>query len=110
MDIANLNTGVTNINALGFTNIWSGSAFEAQSEQLTTLMTQLNQCIADISAFDAILVLSDLYIALCDKIRSLHAQKASCASGHGEEEEKYGCGNCAALSAEIAAKEQERLR
>ena len=110
MDIANLNTGVTNINALGFTNIWSGSAFEAQSEQLTTLMTQLNQCIADISAFDEILVLRDLYIALCDKIRSLHAQKASCASGHGEEEEKNGCGNCAALSAEIAAKEQERLR
>ena len=51
---------VTNINALGFTNIWSGTAYEVQSEQLSSLMTKLNQCIADISAFDAILLLRDL--------------------------------------------------
>lgn len=109
MDTANMNKSVTNINALGFTNIWSGTAYEVQSEQLSGLMTKLNQCIADISSFDAILLLRDLYIALCNQIKSLYAEMAACASGHGEEEEKNGCGTCASLSSQISEKERERI-
>jgi hypothetical protein len=108
MDTANMNKSVTNINALGFTNIWSGTAYEAQSVQLSDLMTKLNKCIADISAFDAILLLRDLYIALCAQIKSLYAAKAACASGHGEEEKKFGCGTCSSLASQIAEKERER--
>lgn len=109
MDTANMNKSVTNINALGITEVWSGSAYEAQSEQLSGLMTKLNKCIADISAFSAILALRDLYIALCEQIKSLYADKAACESGHGEEQQKYGCGTCSAISSEITAKEKERL-
>lgn len=109
MDTANMNKSVTNINALGFTNIWSGTAYEVQSEQLSSLMTKLNQCIADISAFDAILLLRDLYIAICEQIKSLYSDMAACASGHGEEQEKYGCGTCASISSQISQKENERI-
>lgn len=109
MDTANMNKSVTNINALGITEVWSGSAYEAQSEQLSELMTKLNKCISDISAFSAILALRDLYIALCEQIKSLYADKAACESGHGEEQQKYGCGTCSAISSEITAKEKERV-
>ena len=57
MDTSKLNSGVTNINKLMFSETWSGSAFDAQSATLNDLMTKLNQCIADLSAFDAILLL-----------------------------------------------------
>ena len=108
MDTSNMNTSVQKINSLGFTNIWSGSAYEAQSEQLTDTMTKLNQCIADVSEFDAILLLKDLYVALCNRISQLSAAMASCASGHTKEQEDKGCSTCAAYAAEIVQKEKER--
>ena len=108
MDTSNMNTSVQKINSLGFTNIWSGSAYEAQSEQLTDTMSKLNQCIADVSEFDAILILKDLYVALCNRISQLSAAMASCASGHTKEEEDNGCSTCAKYAAEIEQKEKER--
>jgi hypothetical protein len=45
-------------------------------------MTKLNQCIADLSAFDAILLLKDLYISICDEISRLYSAMAQCSSGH----------------------------
>ena len=108
MDTSNMNTSVQKINSLGFTNIWSGSAYEAQSEQLTDTMSKLNQCIADVSAFDAILLLKEIYVAICNRISQLSAAMASCASGHTKEEEDNGCSTCAKYAAEIAQKEKER--
>ena len=35
MDTSKMNESVSNINNLGVDSIWSGSAYEAQSEQLT---------------------------------------------------------------------------
>ena len=55
MDISGMNNNVTNINNIRFSDTWKGSASEVQTESLNNFMTDLNQCISDISAFDAIL-------------------------------------------------------
>ena len=71
-------------------------------------MIKLNQCIADISAFDAILLLKDLYVSICDEISRLYSAMSQCSSGHGKEEEEFGCGNCGSISARINELEAKR--
>ena len=108
MDTSNMNNSVTNINNLGFDAVWSGSAYETQSQQLTDTMSKLNQCISDLNDFDVILTKRDTYIEICNTLSRLYSQRASCQSGHGEEQEKYGCGNCSSLSTQIAEYERKR--
>ena len=108
MDTANLNTNVSNINNIRFSDVWSGSAAEVQSDSLESFMKDLNKCIEDIALFDAILVLREMYIKICSEISKLSAQISACASSHGKEEEENGCGNCATLSARIQELERQR--
>ena len=108
MDTSKMNSCVTNINNLGFDSIWSGSAYEAQSQQLTDTMNKLNQCISDLNDFDVILTKRDEYIQICTTLSDLYSQRAGCQSGHGEEEEKNGCGNCSYLNGQINTYEKKR--
>ena len=85
MDTSKMNSCVTNINNLGFDSVWSGSAYEAQSQQLTDTMSKLNQCISDLNDFDIILTKRDTYIEICNTLSRLYSQRASCQGGHGEE-------------------------
>ena len=104
MDTSKLNSGVTNINKLMFSETWSGSAFDAQSATLNDLMTKLNQCIADLSAFDAILLLKDLYVSICDEISRLYGLMASCSVNHDDPESSCSCGSYAAQIQELEVK------
>ena len=108
MNTSNMNTSVTNINKLGFDSIWSGSAYQAQSAQLTDTMTQLNQCIKDLNQFDIILQKRDKYVQICSDIKTLSGKRASCASSHTKETKETGCGNCTSLTSRINALEKER--
>ena len=109
MDTSKMNDSVTNINNLGFDDVWSGSAYEAQREQLTSTMDKLNKCIEDLNKFDIILQKRDEYVEICTKIANLSKQKASCEQSHNEETIEKGCGNCSSLSAQIKALEIKRL-
>lgn len=108
MDTSGMNSCVTNINNLGFDSVWSGSAYEAQSQQLTDTMNKLNDCISDLNDFDVILTMRDEYIQICATLSDLYSQRAGCQSGHGEEEEKNGCGNCSYLTGQINTYEKKR--
>ncbi len=108
MDTANMNTNVSNINNIRFSDVWTGSASEVQSDALDGFMQDLNKCIEDIALFDAILVLREMYIKICSEISKLSSQISACASSHGKEEEENGCGNCGALAAKIQELERQR--
>lgn len=108
MDTSKLNASVTSINKLGFNQIWSGSAYEVQNEQLISTMTKLNECISDINYYDLILQKKDKYVELCAQLAKLYSSRASCASSHTKEQNESGCGTCASYTAEIVKKEAER--
>lgn len=108
MDTSGMNSCVTNINNLGFDSIWSGSAYEAQSQQLTDTMNKLNQCISDLNDFDVILTKRDEYIQICTTLSDLYSQRADCQNRHSEDQDKYGCGNCSSLSTQIGEYETKR--
>ena len=44
MDTSKLNTSAQTIDSLGFSQIWSGSAYDAQRESLNDAMKKLNDC------------------------------------------------------------------
>lgn len=108
MDTTKLNTSYTNINKMGFDEIWSGAAFTTNRESLNDLMTKLNKCITDVNEFDKILVLRDKYIEICDKIVEYYGKIASCSSGHTEEQNENGCGTCGYYSSQINTLETQR--
>lgn len=106
MDTSKMNSGVTNINNLGFSSIWSGTAYEAQSEYLTETMIKLNKCINDINDFNDILDLRDQYVEICDQISRLYVAIRSCSVDHDDPESRCSCG---ANYAKIAKLERQRL-
>ena len=92
MDISSMNNSVTNINNIRFSDTWSGSASDAQVESLNGFMIDLNKCIDDVSAFDAILVLKDDYVKICNEISRLNGLIASCSVDHSDPESSCSCG------------------
>ena len=106
MDTSIMNNSVTNINNLGFDSIWSGSAYEAQSQYLTETMTELNRCISDINDFNVILGLRDEYVKICDEISRLYSAMRSCGVNHDDPESSCSCGEYAAA---ISKLESDRL-
>lgn len=108
MDTSKLNENYTNITNLGFNQVWSGAAYATSRESLNDMMGKLNKCLSDISEFDAILVLKEQYIAICDKISEYYGYISACSSTHGEEEKENGCGTCSYYSGEITKLETQR--
>ena len=106
MDTSKMNSGVTNINKLGFDSIWSGSAYEAQSQYLTETMTKLNDCISDINDFNVILDKRDEYVKICDEISRLYSAIRGCSVDHND---PYSSCSCAANYDKIAQLEKQRL-
>lgn len=78
MDIAKMNNSVTTINTLGFTEIWSGAAYDVQSDSLNDAMSKLNKAIEDISTFDQALTKKEEYIEICEQISGYHTAIAYC--------------------------------
>ena len=71
-------------------------------------MSKLNHCISDLNDFDVILIKRDEYIQICATLSDLYSKQVSCQGGHGDEEEKNGCGNCANLTEQINIYEKKR--
>ena len=107
MDTTNMNTSVTNINNLRMTDVWTGNASEAQNQALESLMQDLNKCINDISAFDAILALRDKYVEICDEISRLDALISSCSVDHSDEDASCSCGTYSAQIQQLEKQRQE---
>lgn len=80
MNTSKMSESVKNINALGFTNIWSGAAYDTQRESLNNLMTKLNESINDINKFEQALSLKEKYIVTCTQISNCYNSIASCDS------------------------------
>ena len=107
MDTKNLNTSVTNINNIRFDETWKGSAAENQIDSLNSFMDDFNKCVQDITAFNAILLLRDQYIKICDRIKELDGYITSCTADHDDPDCSCKCGEYAQ---EIAKLEAERLQ
>ena len=106
MDTTNLNANVTNINNIRFDETWKGQAADNQIELLNGFMQDFNKCLQDITAFNAILVLRDQYIKICDRIKELDGYITSCSVDHDDPDSSCKCGEYAA---EIAKLEAERI-
>lgn len=108
MDTTNLNGSVTNINKLGFDQIWGGAYFTNQRDSLNDAMTKLTDCIADVNEFNNALIKLEEYIKICERIQELYRLISSCASSHTKEQDENGCGACSSYYAEITQKESQR--
>lgn len=107
MEVSNLNSGVTNINNIRFSETWSGEAAEKQVESLNSFMSDLNKCISDLTAFDAILVLREQYIEICDEISRLNGLISSCSVDHNDPESSCSCGYYASRIAVLESQRQQ---
>ena len=103
-----LNESSTIIKSLGFGTIWSGAAYERQSESYNDVITKLDKAIEEVKTFDEASEKLVTYKQICERIQSLYNSISSCSSRHTEEQEKTGCNNCSMCSYEISQKESER--
>lgn len=108
MNTNNLNQSSGTIKDLGFDQVWSGASHASHRASLTSMMTQLDNCIADVNKFEQILVLKENYIKICERIQELYRAISSCSSSHTEEQNENGCGTCGSYASEIRQKETER--
>ena len=107
MDTTNINGNVTNINNIRFDDTWKGSAAESQITSLNGFMQNLNQCISDITAFDAILILKDEYVKICEEIARLNSLISSCSVNHDDPESSCNCGTYAAQIQQLESQRQQ---
>lgn len=105
MDTKNLNASVTNINNIRFDDTWIGSAADNQIDSLNSFMDDFNKCVQDITAFNAILLLRDQYVKICDRIKELDALISGCSVDHDDPDSSCRCGEYAN---EIRLLEQQR--
>ena len=105
MDTKNLNSSVTNINNIRFDDAWKGSAADNQIDSLNSFMDDFNKCVQDMTAFDAVLLLRDQYIKICDRIKELDALISGCSVDHDDPDSSCRCGEYAN---EIQMLEQQR--
>lgn len=103
MDTSKLNTSVQTIDSLGFSQIWSGSAYDAQRESLNDVMTKLKQAISDVDKFDKALDLKTKYMEVCNSLSSLYSSRSRCNTETEEGRSSYNY-----YSSQISLKEAER--
>lgn len=103
-----LSESSTTIKSLGFGTIWSGSAYEKQSESYNDVIKKLDKAIEEVKTFDEASEKLVTYKQICERIQSLYNSISACSSRHTEEQEETGCNNCSMCSYEISQKENER--
>lgn len=103
MDTSKLNTSAQTIDSLGFSEIWSGSAYDAQRESLNDVMTKLKQAISDVDKFDQALDLKTKYMEVCNTLSSLYSSRSRCDTETEEGRSSYNY-----YSSQISSKEVER--
>lgn len=109
MNTKKLDTTLTNINKLGFDNIWSGSSYEIQSISLNNLLVNLQKAIGQLDKFNIVLEKKERYINICTTLSNLYKYKDYCESNHTEKQLKEGCGLCQQYSTSIRINEENRL-
>ena len=103
-----LNESSTKIKNIDFGTIWSGAAYEKQSESYNDVITKLDKCIEEVKTFENASEKLTSYKQICERIQSLYSTISSCSSRHTEEQNEVGCNNCSMCSYEISQKERER--
>ena len=103
MDTSKLNTSAQTIESLGFSQIWSGAAYDTQRKSLDDVMTKLKQAISDVDKFDNALDLKTKYIEVCNLLSSLYSSRSRCNTETEEGRSSYNY-----YSSQISAKEVER--
>ena len=103
MDTSKLNTSTQTIDSLGFSQIWSGSAYDTQRESLNDVMTKLKQAISDVNKFDKALDLKTKYMEVCNSLSSLYSSRSRCDTETEEGRSSYNY-----YSSQISLKEAER--
>lgn len=73
-NISDINTGLSDIKSVSFDGVWSGDAYNAQSEGLTAVIAAADTAKSDLQRFSEVLALLENYKALKEEIDRLTAE------------------------------------